>query len=72
MPTKLVRYDVISPDGIPIAPIDYPTKSAAKSAFDKWKSRFDQQGYYSTVMHGHYARLPLDELHLYCKIIKVK
>jgi hypothetical protein len=73
MPTKLVRYDVISPDGIPIAANGYyPTKQAARDALKKWKSHFEHQGYYSTIIHNRFARIPLDELEHFCKIIKVK
>jgi hypothetical protein len=36
----------------------------AKKAFERWKSRFEQQGYYSS---NDYGRIPLNELEKYCQ-----
>jgi hypothetical protein len=61
-------YDVISPDGFSIHPVDtYSSKKKAKEAFEKWKKRYELQGYYSS----NYGRIPLDELHNHIKIIQL-
>jgi hypothetical protein len=69
MSNDKIRYDVLSPDGISIHPIDtYSSDRKAKVAFEKWKERYKIQGYYSSTKYG---RIPLDELFDYCKIIQV-
>ena len=65
MPAK---YDVISPDGFSIHFSDtYPSKKKAIEAFEKWKKRYELQGYYSS----NYGRIPLEELHNHIKIVKL-
>jgi hypothetical protein len=62
------KYDVISPDGISIHFSDtYTSEKQAKKAFEKWKKRYEIQGYYSS----NNGRIPLTELHNYIKIIKL-
>jgi hypothetical protein len=64
-----IKYDVISPDGFSIHPVEtYSSIKEAKEAFKKWKKRYDSQGYYSSMAYG---RIPLDELKNYIKIITI-
>ena len=66
---KKPRYDVLSPDGFSIHPVDtYPSEKKAREAFDKWKERYKTQGYYSST---NYGRIPLDDLFNYCKVVTV-
>jgi hypothetical protein len=54
------KYEVLSPDGFTIE-FDkpyYTSKKKAYEAFDKWKKRYEGQGYYSS----NNGRIPLDEL----------
>ena len=48
-PTKrTVRYDILSPDGITIRMGDHElfgNYQEARDYFDRWKKRFEQQGY---------------------------
>lgn len=43
------KYDILSPDGIPIE-MDggYTSKKKGLEAFKNWKKRFERQGYYSS------------------------
>lgn len=61
---KKTRIEVLSPDGITIDfdKASYPSQKAADSAFEKWKKRFEGQGYYSS--RGN--RIPLDQLRKHC------
>lgn len=55
-----MKIEVLSPDGFTIE-FDkryYPSKKKAFEAFDKWKKRYEQQGYYSSTN----GRIPLDQL----------
>ena len=63
------KYQVISPDGFRIdfeTPY-YPTLKKAKEAFEKWKEKYERQGYYSSSQYG---RIDLDELKDYCEFNK--
>lgn len=65
---KKKRYDILSPDGFSIHREDtYPSKKAAKAAFQKWKKGYEAQGYYS--YRGE--RIPLKYLHEYCSLVEV-
>ena len=65
---KKKKYDVLSPDGFSIHFSDtYRNKEEAKKAFDKWKKRFETQGYYSS----NKGKIPLDELEDHCKIVEI-
>jgi hypothetical protein len=60
------KYEVLSPDGITIE-FDkpyYTSRKKAYEAFDKWKKRYEAQGYYSS----NNRRIPLDELENYMTI----
>ena len=62
------KYDILSPDGFSIHHSDtYSSPEAAWKAFDKWKKRYEMQGYYSS----NRGRIPLDELKDHCKLIPV-
>lgn len=66
----MIKYQVLSPDGFTIE-FDkpyYPSKKKAFEAFDKWKKRYELQGYYSSNYNG---RIPLDELENYMSIRKL-
>ena len=63
-PTK--KYQVISPDGFTIE-FEHPyyrSMKKAKEAFEKWKLRYVQQGYYSSSRFGV---LELKDLEQYCQ-----
>jgi hypothetical protein len=60
----MTKYEVLSPDGFTIE-FDrpyYTSKEKAFEAFDKWKKRYEHQGYYSS----NNGRITLDELENYC------
>jgi hypothetical protein len=60
------KYEVLSPDGITIE-FDkpyYTSRKKAYEAFDKWKKRYEAQGYYSS----NNGRIPLHELENYMTI----
>lgn len=63
---KKSGVQVLSPDGITIefGSFYYENMKDAKKAFERWKSRFEQQGYYSS---NDYGRIPLNELEKYCQ-----
>jgi hypothetical protein len=56
---------VISPDGLPITPVPFPTRAAAVAALDRWCQRFIAQGYYATATG---ERIPLAELPTRCRV----
>lgn len=65
-----MAYDVLSPDGFSIDPMEtYPTIKAAKEAFTKWAKQYERQGYYSSVDYG---RIPLNNLENYCQFVNLK
>jgi hypothetical protein len=59
------KYQALSPDGITLefGVSHYTSKKAMFTAFDTWKERFKQQGYYSSATYG---RIPLEDLEEYC------
>jgi hypothetical protein len=61
-------YQVLSPDGIEIAPVTYRSKKAAYAAFKEWVQRYKQQGYYHTAK---WERIPFDDIGDYCELITV-
>jgi len=66
MRKKKVRYNIISPDGFSIHIMDtYSSPEEAWGAFDKWRERYEHQGYYSSPRYG---RIPLNELKDYCHL----
>lgn len=67
--TNKIKYDVLSPDGFSIHPTDvYDSHDAAVGAFNEWKKRYEQQGYYSSSRNG---RIALDDLEGYCRFITI-
>jgi hypothetical protein len=58
---------VLSPDGFTIdfGKAYYPSMEKAKEAFQKWKERYQMQGYYSS----NFYRIPLDELEQHCTFL---
>ena len=69
MKKNSTKYDVLSPDGFSIHPVDtYPSLDEARKAFDDWKKGYERQGYYSSV---NYGRIALSDLKGYIKIIKL-
>lgn len=66
-PSKPKKYDVISPDGFSIRIGVPPFKSVEERQkyFDKWKKRYEAQGYYSS----NNGRIPLSELSDRCEWI---
>ena len=66
----MTKYEVLSPDGFTIE-FDrpyYTSKEKAFEAFDKWKERYNRQGYYSS---NQYGRIPLEELEDYMSIREI-
>lgn len=65
---KKKQYDILSPDGFSIHPVDtYSSPKKAWAAFDKWKKGYEVQGYYSS----NRGRIPLDELKDNCRLIEL-
>jgi hypothetical protein len=64
MKTDRVRWTVLSPDGVPIAPETYPSEEAARKALAAWCKRFEAQGYYAAVD----GRIALADLPGRCRI----
>lgn len=64
---KRNKFQVLSPDGFTIEfdKPHYPSRKKAIEAYEKWKSRYEQQGYYSSAK----GRIPLDELDDNCSLI---
>lgn len=63
-----MKYQILSPDGISIENIPgYPTLEAAKNAFNVWKKRFKNQGYYSS----NEGRIELVDLEECCTLIEL-
>lgn len=68
---KVVYYDILSPDGISIRMGDqdlFKSHKEARTYFNKWKKRFQQQGYYSS----NHGRIALDDLHYECDVIDIE
>lgn len=64
-------WNVLSPDGFTITrDTQYATEEEAWAAFEQWRERYREQGYYSTVYDGVRFHVPLDELHEYCEFIQ--
>jgi hypothetical protein len=63
------KYVVLSPDGFTIefSPSYYTSLKKALDAFDKWKKRYEVQGYYSS----NNGRIPLNDLVDYCTIRRI-
>lgn len=59
------KYRILSPDGFTIefGVEHYPSSKKMMESFEKWKQRYEGQGYYSS---NEYGRIPLDELFDYC------
>jgi hypothetical protein len=61
----MTKFDVISPDGLPINPNNYSSEEKARTAFKKWAKRFEMQGYYSSIE----GRIALDDLQSNCTLV---
>jgi hypothetical protein len=62
------RWQVYSPDGLPILPGDYHSEAAARRALVRWAARFTLQGYYRSTR----GRIPLGELLAHCRVDPVR
>ena len=60
-----MKIQVLSPDGITIEfdKWTYPSMKKAKEAFNKWKKRYEVQGFYS----ANYGRISLSDLEQHCQ-----
>ena len=58
-------YIVLSPDGVPIAPVRYRTRDEAWHALAVWCLRFAAQGYYASTS----GRIAVTELPARCSIV---
>jgi hypothetical protein len=67
---KRPKYKILSPDGFTIefGVTYYPSMKKSKEAFEKFKKRFEFQGYYSSTKFG---RIPLDQLENYCTFVTI-
>lgn len=64
-----IKYQVLSPDGITIEDkFSYPSIKVAMTAYEKWKKKYEEQGFYSSVEYG---RIPVAELDEYCVISEI-
>ena len=61
-----MKFTVLSPDGIPIAPERYHSRAEAAAALAAWCKRFKSQGYYAAVGE----RIRLAELPSRCEIVE--
>ena len=52
------KYQILSPDGLPITDEPFESRQAALNYIPQWRERFDHQGYYRAIG----GRIPLDEL----------
>ena len=68
--TTRKKYQVLSPDGITIEfdKFSYPSRKKAIEAFEKWKKRYEYQGYYSS---SRYGRIELEDLQDYCTLKEI-
>jgi ppGpp synthetase/RelA/SpoT-type nucleotidyltranferase len=62
------KYRILSPDGFDIEMDRVYSKSEVMPAFEKFKQRFEKQGYYSTSSR---EQIPLDDLADYMDVIEV-
>jgi hypothetical protein len=62
------RYQVLSPDGHPIAPVSYRSLKAARAAFIEWAKRYEAQGYY---LDSRWRKIPLVDIPDYCDLITI-
>jgi len=72
MKYQSVQYIILRTDGFAIhfeETQDTPEKAWA--SFDKWKSRYEGQGYYSTIKDCSKIRIPLEELREACEPKKI-
>lgn len=62
------KYQILSPDGFTIERdvIGYPSRKKGMEAFNQWKERYKQQGYYSST---NYGRIDLLDLEDFCQFI---
>lgn len=69
-----VKYQVLSPDNIPIncEGAIYRSRKQATEALKKWVKNYEAQGYYSqTCYNGYRRQITLDLLPDYCEIITI-
>jgi len=71
--TTQKKYNVFSPDGFTINFGEvYNGMEAAKLALKQFCSRYERQGYYSTVINGERVQIPFNSIQVYCKIMSIK
>jgi hypothetical protein len=64
-PKATKKYDILSPDGIPIDyEAVYDSPAQAEAAFKEWAKRYKHQGYYSSTK----GRISLRSLRKYCTL----
>ena len=69
-PSKKKRFDILSPDGfsIRIGVEPFKTREEGVKYFEKWKKRYEKQGYYSS----NTGRIDLEDLSDYCEFVEVE
>lgn len=64
-----MTYNILSPDGIPISPDNFPDLNTAQKYYFKiWEKPYKKQGFYSSPQHGRIAWYNIWE---YCSIKEV-
>jgi hypothetical protein len=63
--SNTMRYQVISPDQLPINDKIYPDEQSASHGLSEWLTRFERQGYYKDA---NCERIPLDQVRSRCAI----
>jgi len=64
------KYQVLSPDNLPISPNFYSSIKKAKVALSAWTQNFNTQGYYSqTCYNGYVRQIPINLITDYCEIV---
>ena len=62
------RFNVISPDGLPIGSEPFNSRKEAEAGLAEWCKRFETQGYYAAVS----VLIPLADLPSWCLIEKIE
>lgn len=67
------EYNILSPDGFPISPENFPTPEKAWEYFNnKWMPGYKAQGYYSTIDNNVRIEIAPQFIKNYCKLITYK
>lgn len=62
----MAAFNILSPDGLTINSVSSPTPYDAWQGFEKWKKRFENQGYYQSLG----GPIEMAKLKRHCKLIE--